>query len=102
MYERCISCWMSTGSIRSAPPPPAVGGTVGSRVSVTTTFFFYRGARRDRGARTSDVQEAHVLGVARDERPARVDVLPHEDREQLVRGGGVVQRDLQEHPVRRV
>src|SRR5215212_207933 len=106
MYERCISCWMSTGSIRSPPPvaggEPGTGGTGGSRVSVTKTFFFYGGSEARSGTGTSDVQEPHVLGVAGDERPARVDVFAHEDREQLVRGGGVVQRDLQEHPVRRV
>src|SRR4249920_1262538 len=80
---------MSTGSVRS-PPLPA--GKAGSRVSVTKSSF--------RAA--SDVEEANVLGVAGDERATRLDVLTHQDREQLIGGGGVVQRDLQEHPVGRV
>src|SRR3954452_24687631 len=103
MSERCISCWMSTGSIRSPLPAGGPAGRVGSRVSVTKTFFFY--GERDggrRASRRSHVEEPDVLGVAGDERPARVDVLAHEDREQLVRGGGVVQGDPQQHPVARV
>src|SRR6185503_9800077 len=80
---------MSTGSVRS-PPLPA--GKAGSRVSVTTSSF--------RAA--SDVEEANILGVAGDERAARLHVFAHQDREQLVGGGGIIQCDLQEHPVGRI
>src|SRR5579875_2675519 len=39
----------------------------------------------------SDVQEPHVARVADDERAPRLDVLPHEHAEQLVRRRGVVE-----------
>src|SRR5699024_3569691 len=53
-------------------------------------------------SRKSDVQEADVSRVAGDEVPSRVDVLAHEDREQLVRRGRVLERDLAERADRRV
>src|SRR3954468_23270471 len=86
---------MSTGSVRS-PPLPA--GKAGSRVSVTSSVPF----APPQTSRQSHIKKTDVLGVAGDERAARLHVFAHEDREQLVRGGGVVQRDLQEHPVGRV
>src|SRR3954451_4517648 len=47
----------------------------------------------------SDVEEADVLGVALDELAAGLDVLAHEDREQVVGLGGVVEGDLAEDAV---
>src|ERR671911_1624895 len=86
MYDRCISIWMSTGSTRS---PPA-----GGRTSVTRVPF--------PGPAGSDVEEADVLGVADDEAPPRLDVLTHEDAEQLVRRCSVVQGHLEQDPGGRV
>ena len=51
------------------------------------------------GARPSDVKEPDVLGVADDERPARLDVLTHEHAEQLVGGRRVVEGDQAQDPV---
>src|SRR6476661_7933333 len=51
---------------------------------------------RDGIRKRSDVEELHVAGVLLDERPARLDVLTHEDGEDLVGLGGVVERDLQQ------
>src|SRR6185312_17352978 len=45
-----------------------------------------------------DVQEPHVLGVARDEGAAGLDVLAHQHAEQLVGLRGVVQGHLEQHP----
>src|SRR2546423_13451275 len=53
-------------------------------------------------ARASDVEEPHVLGVALDEGPPGLHVLAHEHAEQLVCLRRVVERDLQQHPVRGV
>src|SRR6476620_3443025 len=62
-----------------------------------------RGTSRPRGAgRTAyvlgglDVEELHVAGVLLDERAPRLDVLTHEDGEDLVSLGGVVERHLQQ------
>src|SRR5215468_7983842 len=103
---------MSTGSVRSPPPGGAVEST-----SVTCYFLPMTGerclavaARGDpaaaippaRPARALDVEEPHVLGVALDERPPCLHVLPHQDAEQLVRLRGVVERDLEQHAVRGV
>src|SRR3954451_22641722 len=43
-----------------------------------------------------DVEELHVTRVLLDEGAPRLDVLTHEDGEDLVRLGGVVERDLQQ------
>src|SRR5512133_3569044 len=51
---------------------------------------------------TSDVEEADVLGVAGDEAAAGLDVLTHEDAEQLVGSRGVVEGDLEQDPGLRV
>src|SRR6516164_11376263 len=67
----------------------------------------YRPARwpgaitRPRG-RVSNVEEPYVLGIALDERAPRFHVLAHEHAEQLVGLGSVVERHLEQHPVRRV
>src|SRR5215204_6760746 len=91
MYDRCISIWMSTGSTRS---PPSGGGVVTSTTRSRSSQVV--------GAGDSDVQEADVLGVADDETPPRLDVLAHQDAEQLVRRCRVVEGDLQQHPGGRV
>src|SRR5690242_12943602 len=102
---------MSTGSVRSPP-----GGAVES-TSVTCYSFprlangrwSWRPGRIPRGRFRPpgppwalDVEEPHVLGVALDERPPGFHVLAHEHAEQLVRLRRVVERDLQQHPVRGV
>src|SRR5262245_9267103 len=102
---------MSTGSVRSCGP-------AGPPVSTSVTYWPFSfnlsppepaggGAGRHAptsppGAAGSDVEEPHVLGVALDERPARLHVLAHEHAEQLVCLGRVVEGDLKEHPVLRV
>src|SRR6478735_4381515 len=47
----------------------------------------------------SDIEEPHVLRVALDERATGLDVLTHEDREDLVGRRGLVERDLQQRAV---
>ena len=54
------------------------------------------------GAARSDVEEPHVGGIALDEGAALLDVVAHEDREGLVRVGGLVEGDLLEDPGRGV
>src|SRR5674476_470392 len=49
-----------------------------------------------------DIEESHVAGVALDEAAPALDVLTHENREDLVCGRGVVQRDLEKDAVVRV
>src|SRR5690349_16767226 len=80
---------MSTGSMRS--PASSPGGRV---VSV-----MYSSGRYDYEL---NIKEANVFGVSRDEAPARLDVLAHQDREQLVGGSGVVERHLTQHPDGRI
>src|SRR2546423_1141466 len=83
---------MPMGSTRSCSPG---GGVV---VSVTSYLSQWTSNRRQ----SSDVEEAHVLGVALDELPAGFDVLTHEDAEKLVRRCSVVQGHLEQHPAGRV
>src|SRR5271166_3537111 len=84
---------MSTGSIRS--PASSPGGSV---VSVIYSSFASGCAVSD----ASDIQEANVLGIAGDKASARVDILAHQDGEQLIGGRRVVQGDLTQHPHGRV
>src|SRR6476619_4648858 len=100
MYERCISTWSSTGSMR----PPEGGSSV--LLSVTGCHFLLDRPKvsrlallAPRPAERSDVEEADVFCVALDERPALLDVLAHQDGEHLVGLGGVLQGHLQEQPV---
>src|ERR1700753_459179 len=92
MWRRCISNWMSTGSVRSC-----WGDGTPSVVTSVTFESLYVSCR---GA--SDVEEPDVLGVALDERSPRLDVLTHQHAEQLVGLGRVVQGHLEQHPVGRV
>ena len=46
----------------------------------------------------SNIQEANVFRVAGDETAAGLDVFAHQNREQLVSGGRVVEGDLAQHP----
>src|SRR5579875_739333 len=78
---------MSTGSTRSSESSP--GGSV---VSV-----IYSSLAISRG---SDVKEANILRVAGDKAPPGVDVLAHQDGEQLVSRGGVIEGDPPQHPDR--
>src|ERR1700759_152226 len=82
---------MSTGSTRS--PASSPGGNV---VSVMC-FQPYRLCTS-----SLNIKETNVFGVARDETAARLDVLAHQNREQLVGCRCVVAGDLAEHPHRRV
>src|SRR5215472_8005745 len=88
---------MSTGSMRSCPPS---GGSVTSVTFAIPTHTWKR-ASIPRASR-SDVQEPDVLRVAGDERAAGLDVLAHQHAEQLVGLGGVVERHLEQDPLRRV
>src|SRR5471032_1226150 len=87
---------MSTGSTRSVS---MIGGC-----SVTVQFpylsvqFSLYGASLRRGL-TLDVEEANVAGVALDEAAATLDVLAHQDREDLVGGSSVVEGDLEQDAV---
>src|SRR5262245_55575490 len=82
---------MSTGSMRSASPPP--GGNVVSVMWFQPYWWLNFGL---------NIKEANVFGITSDEAAARLDVLAHQDREQLIGGGGVIEGDLAEHPHRRV
>src|SRR3954451_11688032 len=112
---------MPTGSMRpwvaTTPSAPSSGGTSapsGPVLSVTRQILFVQPGPVRCGQpahlwtnqwrlwTTSDVQEAHVFGVALDETAARFDVLAHQYAEQLVRGGGVVECHLLERAGRRV
>src|SRR5919202_1088619 len=121
---------MSTGSTRSPGPPPPVMSVVSvicgssvvrlrrSAVSVCALLRArsspvvrrrrratgYGGATSPTGRQRkgSNVQEADVAGVADDEAAASFDVLAHQHREELVGGGGVVERDEAQDPARRV
>src|ERR1700744_4158731 len=101
MYERCISCWMSTGSMRS----PDGGGSVVSLTILLPLLLLrcWLGGKDQQSLQRPfgplDVEEPNVLGVAHDERAPGFHVLAHQHAEQLVRGGGVVQGDLGEQPV---
>src|SRR5580658_11007042 len=85
---------MSTGSMRSCPP----GGSVTSVTFAIPTHGWNH--PRALTACGSDVQEPDVLRVAGDERAARLDVLAHQHAEQLVGLGRVVERDLEQDPLR--
>src|SRR5690625_947473 len=89
---------MSTGSMRSAA---SSGGRV---VSVIGSPFVGQEIRLCAAAalEVSDIQETHVFGVAGDEAAACLDVLAHQDREQFVGRGGIVEGDLAQHPHRGV
>src|SRR4051794_14841917 len=96
---------MPTGSTRSVGGP---GGGV-STVTVGAVLPADRdGVPRETlrsqatTERISDVQEPNILRVTGDKGSARLDVLAHEHTEQLVRGRGVVESDLQQDPLVRV
>src|SRR3954470_5337586 len=86
---------MSTGSTRSVAP--SSGGSV---VSVMCSSLDYE--QLGIYLFELNVKETNVFGVSRDEAAARLDVLAHQDGEQLVGGSRVVQGDLAQHPNRRV
>src|SRR4051812_30728101 len=110
---------MPTGSMRPRTPtaasPPSAGVTSsppGPVPSLTLQSFSSRHGRLLCGqpagvcghtraasggasaARRLDVEEANVLGVALDEVAPRLDVFAHQNAEQLVRGGCIVERHL--------
>src|SRR6186997_210065 len=61
-----------------------------------------RRAPRTLAVQALNVEKPNILGVALDERAARLDVLPHQHAEQLVGGCGVVERDLEQRARARV
>src|SRR6187455_1902761 len=107
MYDRCISVCSSTGSTR---PPGCCSGVV-----VTSSVMQFSlhcdvsdascPASEDNAARvrasgcSSDVEEANVFGISLDEGAALLDVLAHEDREDLVGVGSVVESHLRQDAV---
>src|ERR1043165_6397573 len=97
MYDRCISVLRSTGSVRS---PSVAGRGAGPRSAVISSGVSSSGPWIGGWSLIdcpySDVEEAHVAGVALDEPAPRLDVLAHEDREDLVRRRRVRQGDLEE------
>src|SRR3954463_2154759 len=77
------------------------------RCMVAATSWPPAGSRRELASGggqggLSDVEEADVLRVAGDEAAAGVDVLAHQDAEQLVGGRGVLEGYLQQDPGLRV
>src|SRR5688572_23030298 len=93
-----MSVCSSIGWMRSSPkpkpsPPPAV--PVGISVMIRLSAAFYRclGVVVDTTS-DLDIEEADVFRVALDEGAPLLDVLAHEDREDLVGLGGVLEADL--------
>src|SRR3954469_2228262 len=78
---------MSTGSMRSPS---------GGKVSVIL-FQPYEWLKL-----ALNIKEAHVFGVAGDEAAPRLDVLAHQNREQLIRRGSIIQSDLTQDSHRRI
>src|SRR3954467_6301280 len=98
----------SMGSMRP-PPLPSPLGLLVSSVMVSSSWVRFVRRRRPCVARPagwpapqragSDVEEADVFGVALDESATQLDVLAHEDREDLVGLRRVLERDLQHQPL---
>src|SRR6202000_2383496 len=85
-------------STRSPASPP--GGSVVSVIYSSSGRFHWGNVY---GCQMSlNIQEANVFRVARDEASARLNVLAHQDREQLVGRGGVIEGDLAQDPHRGV
>src|SRR5674536_373904 len=86
---------MPIGSIRS--PGGVVRSTTRGRPFLSFDRYWY-GEKPPLAAFVagSDVQEAHVLCVALDERPPGLDVLAHQDAEQLVGERRIVESDLEQ------
>src|SRR5258708_39655473 len=82
---------MSTGSVRSCPPPPPVASVTSVTFSSSSDCVLTPGR--------SDVEEPDVLGVTGDERATCLHVLAHQHGEQLVGLGRVVERDLAQDPL---
>src|SRR5664279_877227 len=97
---------MSTGSMRSVS---VIGGCSVTRcpyfpvlLSVwrrATVSFKTLATRNPRCGLLLDIKEANVAGVALDEAASTLHVLAHQDREDLVRGRGIVQGDLEQDAV---
>src|SRR4051794_14465526 len=84
---------MSTGSMRSVVEPSSPGGRVVS-VMVCQPYSSVDAAL--------NVKEADVSRVTCDEAAPCLDVLAHQDREQFVGRGGVVEGDAAQHPGTRI
>src|SRR5882757_2103645 len=92
---------MSTGSMRSAASPP--GGSVVSVIYSLSERVSVEGLGESEGVPdVLDIKEANVFGVAGDEASARLDVLAHQNGEQLVGCGRVIEGDLAQDPHRGV
>src|SRR5450631_1701156 len=96
---------MSTGSTRSCS---MIGGCSVTRCPYSPVLLSaciawrQSGSAPRRRAVALDIEEANVASVALDEAAPALDVLAHEDREDLVRGRGIVQGDLEQDAVRGV
>src|ERR1019366_9469584 len=108
MWLRCISTWMSTGSVRSysgAGAPPA-----STSVTCQPLPCLFRGqvsqipgeSRAASPPVDLDVEEPDILCVSLDERPPCFDVLAHQHAEQLVGLRRVVERHLPQDALGRV
>src|SRR3954471_22640161 len=51
---------------------------------------------------SSDIEEAHVLGVGLDEQTSRLDLVAHQHREQAIRRRGVLDVDPDQQAPRRI
>src|SRR5580700_8984018 len=94
--ERSISSWISIGSIEpiggsgtSVPvPPDPAPPSPAPRLAIVCRYPFDSGAitgAAAAGGPSSDIEEAHVLGIALDEVAPQFNVVAHEDRTHLVR-----------------
>ena len=87
---------------RTVKVPDEVVRSAGTGVVVRVPHDINFQDRRQHGPYRLHVEEADVFRVAGDERTAGLDVFAHQHAEQLVRGRGIIQGDLQQDPVGRI
>jgi len=111
--ERSISSWISMGSMEpiggsgtSVPvPPDPAPPSPAPRLAMVCRYPFDFGAipgTATAGARPSNVEEAHVLGIALDEVAPQFNVVAHEDGTHLVSHRRLLHCDLQQGTLTRV
>ena len=86
MDEPCVQ----PGSPALTPANELLTGSVGADRMVIKLTEVQCGSDC-RSSANSEIQETHVAGISRDERPTGLHVLAHQDGEQLVCRGGIVQ-----------
>src|SRR4051812_43729106 len=87
----------------SSPPPPGGAVTLMTTPPAAGRFLAGQDPPRLSGTQgTSYVQEPHIAGVAGDEVLAHLDVVAHQYRENLIGDGCLLDRDLQQSPLRGV